>query len=158
MSGAGFGRDGQPSYKGEKFDSHKIVIDGIASCIRSEFELARPSWQKFSKSTHLVWFEEFKKRLKWLPEYNDAIWGNFQKRASSKLTQLFQDVRKHLPLKSNWMGNAVFKEMKEHWGKKIRDSNASASLHTSGCVPHRLIYKRMVIIVSGNVKLKNKEE
>ncbi|XP_060202105.1 uncharacterized protein LOC132630549 [Lycium barbarum] len=52
------------------------------------------------------------------------------------------------------MGDAVFKEMKEHWesaafkkkfeqNKKNRDSNAGASLHTGGCIPHRVIYKRM---------------
>ncbi|KAK6784800.1 hypothetical protein RDI58_018255 [Solanum bulbocastanum] len=55
------------------FDPHKVVIDGIASCIHSKFGLARSSWKKFSKSTHLMWFEEFKKRIKWLPQYNDAI-------------------------------------------------------------------------------------
>ncbi|MCE2055337.1 hypothetical protein HAX54_042431 [Datura stramonium] len=44
--------------------------------------------------------------------------------------------------------------MKEHWespafktkseqNKKNRDSNAGASLHTGGCIPHRVIYKRM---------------
>jgi len=31
------------------------------------------------------------------------------------MTQLFQDVRKNLPLKPHWMGDAVFKEMKGHW-------------------------------------------
>ncbi|KAK4706600.1 hypothetical protein R3W88_033863 [Solanum pinnatisectum] len=121
MSGAGSGRDGQPSYKGGKsskrktqtterqtiqlppiiptkffkshtsslqinssssrqpnldanrpqphnndvppiilFDPHKIVSDGIASCIRSKFKLARPSSKKFSKSSHLMWFDELK--------------------------------------------------------------------------------------------------
>lgn len=54
------------------------------------------------------------------------------------------------------MGDAVFKEMKEDWesykfkkkseqNKRNRDSNVDASLHTGGCVPHRVIYKRMVI-------------
>ncbi|KAK4733612.1 hypothetical protein R3W88_007873 [Solanum pinnatisectum] len=121
MSGAGSGRDGQPSYKGGKsskiktqtterqtiqlppiiptkffkshtsslqincsssrqpnldanrpqphnndvppiilFDPHKIVSDGIASCIRSKFKLARPSSKKFSKSSNLMWFDELK--------------------------------------------------------------------------------------------------
>ncbi|KAM3344863.1 hypothetical protein P3S68_024572 [Capsicum galapagoense] len=71
--------------------------------------------------------------------------------ASSKMTQLFQDIRKKLPLKPHWMGDAVFKEMKVYWesdefktkselNKDNRDSNVGASLHTGGCVPHRLIY------------------
>ncbi|KAM3344601.1 hypothetical protein P3S68_024310 [Capsicum galapagoense] len=139
--------------EGDRFDPHKVVIDGIAKCTRSKFELARPSWKKFPESTHEMWFEEFKKKFKWLPHYNDSIWSNF-KRASSKMTQFFQDVRKKLPLKPHWMGDAVFKEMKVYWesdefktkferNKENHDSNASASLHTAGCVPHRLIYKRM---------------
>ncbi|KAM3305716.1 hypothetical protein P3S67_012583 [Capsicum chacoense] len=52
------------------------------------------------------------------------------------------------------MGDAVFKEIKVYLeydefktkserNKDNRDSNASASLHIGGCVPHRLIYKRM---------------
>ncbi|PHT37855.1 hypothetical protein CQW23_21428 [Capsicum baccatum] len=137
-----------------RFDPHKVVIDGIANCIWSKFELARPSWKKFPESTREMWFEEFKKKFKWLPHYNDAIWSNINKRASSKTTQLFQDVRKKLPLKPHWMGDAVFKEMKVYWesdefktkserNKENRDSNVGASLHTGGCVPHRLIYKRM---------------
>ncbi|PHT45577.1 putative voltage-gated potassium channel subunit beta [Capsicum baccatum] len=44
-----------------RFDPHKVVIDGIANCIQSKFELARPSWKNFPESTREVWFEQFKK-------------------------------------------------------------------------------------------------
>ncbi|KAM3378934.1 hypothetical protein P3S68_011347 [Capsicum galapagoense] len=67
---------------GDGFDPHKVVIDGIGTCIRSKFELARPSWKKFPETTRKMWFEEFKKKFKWFPLYNDAIWSNFNKRAS----------------------------------------------------------------------------
>jgi len=107
--------------------------------------------------TNAVFICYIQKKFKWLPHYTDAIRRNFEKRASARMTQLFQDVRKNLPLKPHWMGDAVFKEMKGHWespafkikseqNKKNRDSNAGASLHTGGCIPHRVIYKRMVII------------
>ncbi|XP_059310425.1 uncharacterized protein LOC132061801 isoform X2 [Lycium ferocissimum] len=70
------------------------------------------------------------------------------------MTQLFQDVKKDLTVKPNWMGDAVFKEMKEYWespkfkskseqNKKNRDANVGASLDTGGCIPHRVIWKRM---------------
>ncbi|XP_070057613.1 uncharacterized protein [Nicotiana tomentosiformis] len=70
------------------------------------------------------------------------------------MTQLFQDVRKDLSVKPNWMDDAVFKEMKENWdspqfklkseqNKKNRDANAGASVHTDGCIPHRIIWKRL---------------
>nr|XP_016470905.1 PREDICTED: uncharacterized protein LOC107793134 isoform X1 [Nicotiana tabacum] len=55
------------------FDPHKPVIEGIASCIRSKFELAKPSWKKFPQSTRDMWFDEFKKKFRWLPHYNDVI-------------------------------------------------------------------------------------
>lgn len=44
------------------FDPHKPVIEGIAICIRSKFELAKPSWKKFSQSIRDMWFEEFRLR------------------------------------------------------------------------------------------------
>lgn len=71
------------------------------------------------------------------------------------MTQLFQDIRKNLPVKPNWMGDDVFKEMKEYWespefksksehNKKNRNSNDGASIHTGGCISHRVvIWKRM---------------
>ncbi|KAM3301535.1 hypothetical protein P3S67_016037 [Capsicum chacoense] len=68
--------------EGHGFVLQKVVIDGITNCIRSKFELVRPSWKKFLESTREMWFEEFKKKCKWLPHYNDAIWSNFNKRAS----------------------------------------------------------------------------
>ncbi|KAM3270411.1 hypothetical protein P3S67_029518 [Capsicum chacoense] len=54
------------------FDPHKVVIDGIANCIQSKFELDRPSWKKFLEFTPVMPFEEFKKKFKWLPHYNDV--------------------------------------------------------------------------------------
>ncbi|KAM3221816.1 hypothetical protein P3L10_021086 [Capsicum annuum] len=49
--------------EGDGFVLQKVVIDGINNCIRSKFELARPSWKKFLESTREMWFEEFKKKL-----------------------------------------------------------------------------------------------
>ncbi|KAM3232532.1 hypothetical protein P3L10_017891 [Capsicum annuum] len=48
--------------EGYGFDPHKVVIDGIANCIWSKFELARSSWKKFLESTREMWFEEFKEK------------------------------------------------------------------------------------------------
>ncbi|KAF3667830.1 hypothetical protein FXO38_08402 [Capsicum annuum] len=60
MLGVGSKRAGLPNGKKGEFDPHKVVIDGIANCIQSKFELARPSWKNFPESTREVWFEEFK--------------------------------------------------------------------------------------------------
>ncbi|KAM3221887.1 hypothetical protein P3L10_021157 [Capsicum annuum] len=45
------------------FDPHKVVINSIANCIWSKFELARPSWKKFPESTRKMWFDEFKVKI-----------------------------------------------------------------------------------------------
>ncbi|KAF3655451.1 hypothetical protein FXO37_15940 [Capsicum annuum] len=42
------------SHNSIRFDPHKVVIDGIANCIQSKFELARPSWKNFPESTREV--------------------------------------------------------------------------------------------------------
>ncbi|KAK6775988.1 hypothetical protein RDI58_026989 [Solanum bulbocastanum] len=60
-------------------------------------------------------YPKIEKKFKWLPHYSDAIRRNFENRAFARMTQLFQDVRKNLPLKPHWMGDAIFKEMKGHW-------------------------------------------
>ncbi|XP_049406263.1 uncharacterized protein LOC125869906 [Solanum stenotomum] len=63
-----------------KFDPHKIVIKGIASCIRSKFEYAKPLWKKFLESTHDMWFEEFKIEM----SSSTAATSNTSKRRARK--------------------------------------------------------------------------
>ncbi|XP_070024698.1 probable transposase-like protein At4g04430 isoform X2 [Nicotiana sylvestris] len=137
---------------GNDDDEHRMWIKPEAD---GKFELAKPSWKKFSQSIRDMWFEEFRKKFKWLPQYNVATRDNFEKRAAARMTQLFQDIRKNLPVKPNWMGDDVFKEMKEYWespefkskseqNKKNCNSNDGASIHTCGCISHRVvIWKRM---------------
>lgn len=97
------------------------------------------------------------KKFRWLPCHNDMIRTNFEKRGSSKMTQLFQELRKNLDHKPDWIGDTVWREMKAYWqspeflaksvqNKKNRDSCAGASLHTGGSIPHRIHWKRMVLL------------
>jgi len=83
---------------------------------------------------------------------------NFEKRGSAKMTQLMQDVRKNLNQKPTWMENGVWAQLKAHWGssnfkqkseinKRNRESMDGASLHTGGSIPHRLHWKRMVLLI-----------
>lgn len=83
---------------------------------------------------------------------------NFEKRGSAKMTQLMQEARKDLDQKPTWMGEGVWEQLKAHWesssykkkseiNKKNRESMAGASLHTGGSIPHRLHWKRMVLLI-----------
>ena len=91
----------------------------------------------------------------WNSCYNEKVEQNFEKRASSKYSQIFQSLRKK-GTKPNWMGDAIWKECKDYWdssqfktksdqNKRNRESVAGASLHTGGSIPHSLIYEKMVL-------------
>jgi len=82
---------------------------------------------------------------------------NFEKRATSKMSQLFQDLRKNLDNKPDWIGDIAWRDLKNYWqspefknksiqNKKNRDSCLGASLHTGGSIPHRIHWKRMVLV------------
>ena len=94
------------------------------------------------------------KKFRWAPKFNLDIQKNFDKRGSSKLTQLLQKARKD-SVKPTWMGDTAWTELVRYWqsddfkaksdqNKKNRNSNAGASLHTGGSIPHRVHFKRMV--------------
>ncbi|KAK7246293.1 hypothetical protein RIF29_41155 [Crotalaria pallida] len=140
--------------EGDGFDKHKLVISNIASCIRKKFDEAKPSWKKMSTDQRDTWFDMFQKDFTWLPQYNDMVRRNFEKRGSAKLTQLLQEARKNLDRRPSWIGDSVWARLKQHWqssefkkksetNKRNRDSMAGASLHTGGSIPHREHWKRM---------------
>ncbi|KAH0657658.1 hypothetical protein KY289_026406 [Solanum tuberosum] len=84
------------------FDPHKIVIDGLLVAFVVNLNwLEYPHGRSFHNLLMICSLRNSRR--------------NFEKRASARMTQLFQDVRKNLPLKPHWMGDAVFKEMKGHW-------------------------------------------
>ncbi|KAK7268140.1 hypothetical protein RIF29_20827 [Crotalaria pallida] len=122
--------------EGDGFDKHKLVISNIASCIRKKFDEAKPSW-KMSIDQRDTWFDMFQKDFTWLPQYNDMVRRNFEKRGSAKLTQLLQKARKNLDRRPSWIGDSVWARLKQHWqssefkkksetNKRNRDSMAGA--------------------------------
>ena len=83
---------------------------------------------------------------------------NFEKRSAAKMIQLMQEVRKNIDRKPDWIGDEVWAELKKHWesphfivkseiSNRNRRSMAGASLHTGGSIPHRLHWKRMVLLI-----------
>ncbi|KAK7243929.1 hypothetical protein RIF29_38742 [Crotalaria pallida] len=101
--------------EGDGFDKHKLVISNIASCIRKKFDEAKPSWKKMSIDQRDTWFDMFQKDFTWLPQYNDMVRRNFEKRGSAKLTQLLQEARKNLDRRPSWIGDSVWARLKQHW-------------------------------------------
>ncbi|RDX87334.1 hypothetical protein CR513_31204, partial [Mucuna pruriens] len=140
--------------EGDGFDQHKLVVGTIASIIRTNLEEAKPSWKQLSIGQRDSWFNIFKSKFTWPPQYKDMVRRNFEKRGSAKMSQLMQEVRKNLNQKPTWMEDVVWTQLKAHWesscfrkkseiNKRNRDSMGGASLHTGGSIPHRLHWKRM---------------
>ncbi|TKY65798.1 golgin subfamily A member 5 [Spatholobus suberectus] len=140
--------------EGDGFDQHKLVIGTIASIIRTNLEEAKPSWKQLSIGQRDSWFNIFKSKFTWPPQYKDVVRRNFEKRGSAKMSQLMQEVRKNLNQKPTWMEDGVWAQLKAHWessnfkkksevNKRNRESMDGASLHTGGSIPHRLHWKRM---------------
>ncbi|KAJ1406625.1 putative transposase, Ptta/En/Spm, plant [Sesbania bispinosa] len=136
------------------FDRHRLVVGAIASIIRSKFEEAKPSWKKITKTHRDTWYDIFKSKFAWSPQYDDIVRRNFEKRGAAKMTQIMQEVRKDLDRKPHWMGELEWEQLKAHWesysykersqkNKRNHESIAGASLHTGGSIPHRLHWKRM---------------
>ncbi|KAH0461784.1 hypothetical protein IEQ34_009359 [Dendrobium chrysotoxum] len=85
----------------------------------------------------------------WLPQHNDRIRKNFEKRSSNRMRDMFTDLRKsgQRPL---WMAESVWAELSAAWSSpdysRKRDQNRQnrasdvgglgSSLHTGGSVPH----------------------
>ncbi|PKU62605.1 hypothetical protein MA16_Dca028043 [Dendrobium catenatum] len=90
-----------------------------------------------------------KKEFCWLPQHNDKIRKNFEKRGSTLMRDMFTDIRKSgkQPL---WIGEDKWAELNTSWGSeeytRKRDQNQhnrasnvgslGSSLHTSGSIPH----------------------
>ncbi|KAJ1378813.1 hypothetical protein SESBI_47450 [Sesbania bispinosa] len=97
------------------FDRHRLVVGAIASIIRSKFEEAKPLWKKITKTHRDTWYDIFKSKFAWSPQYDDIVRRNFEKRGATKMTQIMQEVRKDLDRKPHWMGELEWSQLKAHW-------------------------------------------
>ncbi|RDX77332.1 hypothetical protein CR513_42569, partial [Mucuna pruriens] len=89
--------------EGDGFDQHKLVVGTISSIMRSNLEEAKPSWKKLSMDQRDSWFDIFKSKFTWQPQFNDMVRPNFEKRCVAKMTQLMQEARKNLNKRPIWM-------------------------------------------------------
>ncbi|KAI0524437.1 hypothetical protein KFK09_003806 [Dendrobium nobile] len=121
----------------------------IRDIIRSRFDAPYVSWKKVPKEVREMWFREFEKEFCWLPQHNDKIRKNFEKRGSTRMRDMFTDVRK-VGKRPLWIGEEIWAELNAAWGSeeytRRRDQNRQnrasdvgglgSALHTGGSVPH----------------------
>ncbi|KAL0925778.1 hypothetical protein M5K25_004148 [Dendrobium thyrsiflorum] len=141
---------------GDTFHPSKQPTHKIRDIIRSRYDAPYLSWKKVPKDVRDMWFREFEKNFCWLPQHNDKIRKNFERRGSIRMRDMFTDIRKigERPL---WIGEGVWAELTTVWVSpdynKRRDQNRQnrasdvgglgSSLHIGGSVPHTEHIRRL---------------
>ncbi|KAH0459255.1 hypothetical protein IEQ34_012069 [Dendrobium chrysotoxum] len=134
---------------GDTFYPSKQPTHKIQDIIWNRYDAPFLSWQKILKDVRNLWFREFEKEFCWLPQHNDRIRKNFEKRGSNRMRDMFTNLRKsgQRPL---WMGESVWAKLSTAWSSldysRRRDQNRQnrasdfrglgSSLHIGGSVPH----------------------
>ncbi|KAL0925797.1 hypothetical protein M5K25_004167 [Dendrobium thyrsiflorum] len=130
-----------------KFHPSKQPTHKIWDIIRSRYDAPYLSWKKVPKDVRDMWFREFEKDFCWLPQHNDKVRKNFERRGSIRMRDMFTDIKKagERPL---WIGEGVWAELTSAWVSpdynERRDQNRQnrasdvgglgSSLHTGGSV------------------------
>ncbi|KAI0522839.1 hypothetical protein KFK09_005224 [Dendrobium nobile] len=121
----------------------------IRDIIKNKYDAPYLSWKKIPKPVRDMWFGEFQKEFRWLPEYSTRIRSNFERRGATRLRDMFTDIRKS-GQRPNWIGEGVWADLSSAWATpefiKMREQNKQnrasdcgglgISLHTGGSVPH----------------------
>ncbi|KAL0926289.1 hypothetical protein M5K25_002506 [Dendrobium thyrsiflorum] len=134
---------------GDTFHPSKKLTHKIRDIIRSRYDAPYLSWKKVPKDVRDMWFREFEKDFCWLPQHNDKIRKNFERRGSIRMRDMFIDIRKpgERPL---WIGEGFWAELttalvspdysrRRDQNRQNRASHVGglgSSLHTGGSVPH----------------------
>ncbi|KAI0502377.1 hypothetical protein KFK09_017326 [Dendrobium nobile] len=134
---------------GDNFNPSRPPIHMIRDIIKNKYDAPYLSWKKIPKPVRDMWFGEFQKEFRWLPEYSTRIRSNFERRGATRLRDMFTDIRK-FGQRPNWIGEGVWADLSSAWATpefiKMREQNKQnrasdcgglgSSLHTGGSVPH----------------------
>ncbi|KAI0502611.1 hypothetical protein KFK09_017566 [Dendrobium nobile] len=134
--------------EGDNFNPSRPPIHMIRDIIKNKYVTSYLSWKKIPKPVRDMWFGEFHKEFRWLPEHNTRIRTNFERRGAIHLRDMFTDIRKS-GQRPNWIGEGVWADLSSAWATpkfiKMREQNKQnrasdcgglgSSLHTGGSVP-----------------------
>ncbi|XP_020208217.1 uncharacterized protein LOC109793165 [Cajanus cajan] len=129
----------------------------ISRIIKGKFE---GSWESYGevKSTNEgvanMWFEEFQRKFKWLPDHDAQIRKAFDHKASEGLSNAMYRVRRGID-QGSWIPKQKLVELQQKWNdenwkhKSMTNANnrnsSDGSLHTGGSIPTSEHFKRLKI-------------
>ncbi|KAL0910086.1 hypothetical protein M5K25_021024 [Dendrobium thyrsiflorum] len=99
----------------EQTTDGRILITPEGVRIYSRYDAPYVSWKKISKEVWDMWFREFERDFCWLPQHNDKIRKNFKKCGSTRMRDMFIDIRK-LGERPLWIGESVWAKLNATWG------------------------------------------
>ncbi|WOL05465.1 hypothetical protein Cni_G14194 [Canna indica] len=116
----------------------------ISTIIINRSDDAYESWTKIPEATRRIWFRERKKHVYWEPMHEDHMWHAFNKKGSSRLSDMYCALRKSNK-RPHWIGTEIWEGLRQIWstekhkqkserGKKNRNSERGGSFHTWGCI------------------------
>ncbi|XP_020227319.1 uncharacterized protein LOC109808653 isoform X2 [Cajanus cajan] len=127
----------------------------ISRIIKGKFE---GSWESYGevKSTNEgvanMWFEEFQRKFKWLPDHDAQIRKAFDHKASEGLSNAMYRVRRGID-QGSWIPKQKLVELQQKWNdenwkhKSMTNANnrnsSDGSLHTGGSIPTSEHFKRL---------------
>uniref|UniRef100_A0A7C9E475 Uncharacterized protein n=2 Tax=Opuntia streptacantha TaxID=393608 RepID=A0A7C9E475_OPUST len=63
---------------------------------------------------HELWFGEFERRYWWLPEHDNIIKKNFEKKGAARLKDILSDAHEKR-MKPQWMNEEVWEGLYNYW-------------------------------------------
>ncbi|XP_020208856.1 uncharacterized protein LOC109793794 isoform X3 [Cajanus cajan] len=122
----------------------KTASTAITRTIKQQYHSPWVTWGEIPQADKDIFFQRFKRMVKWSPEHESNIKKNFNAKASHRLSEMFMDARKKNK-KPDWIGDRVWNSLLEHWNvptyrtkctqaQKNRASEKGGSMHTCGSI------------------------
>ncbi|KAI5683186.1 hypothetical protein M9H77_04414 [Catharanthus roseus] len=86
--------------------------------MKAHFVDAHPSFGKVPDRIKNMWYTKFRKRYRWDPMHESAIWDAWQKRASLRYKDLIYEVRVD-GYQPDWMTTAQYTNICYEWGLEV---------------------------------------
>ncbi|XP_028774195.1 uncharacterized protein LOC114731223 [Neltuma alba] len=146
------------------FNPAVIPVRNILPIIQGKFEHPCCTWKVTPPQIKDLWFREWAKQFKWLPQHEVAIRRNWNLKCAEIIRHTMHNVRKDLFLKQmrpNWIPPNVMDDLEEIWtsenykskyntAKVNRASSTGGTQHKGGSIPNTEHRRRLALQLGRN--------